>query len=805
MSKYDFKALEVAWRARWEETGLHHTPDDPRNKYYVLVMFAYPSGDIHMGHFRNYTIGDVAARYRKMKGHDVLHPFGWDAFGLPAEAAAIKRKVHPREWTLQNIETGKKTLRKMAISYDWDREVRTCEPDYYKWTQWLFLLLFQRGLAYQASSVVNWCPACRTILANEQCQDGGCWRCRGEVVKKPIGNCWFFKYTDYAERLLGDLDRLPGWPENVRLMQRNWIGKSVGCEIDFTREDGRKLTVFTTRPDTVYGVTFMVVAPEHPLASENPAPEVAEYVRRAARKTEIERTAAGEKDGVFTGKHVVNPLNGDRVPLWVADYVIAGYGTGVVMGVPAHDTRDYAFAKKYGLPVKIVISGGPEKYEDAYVGEGAMVDSGELTGTPSPGGIPAVIDYVAKKGAGRPKVNYKLKDWLISRQRYWGCPIPVIHCPKCGPQAVPEEDLPVLLPAGITDFTPRARSPLADSPEFMKAACPKCGGAARRDPDTMDTFMCSSFYLFRYCDPKNAREPWRRAEADRWTPVDLYIGGVEHACMHLLYFRFMTKVLHDAGWLKADEPVVRLFNHGMVYDAKGELMSKSRGNVVSPSEIIDRWGVDVCRLAMLFFAPSDAEIKWKEEGLVGANRFVARLWDLFDGLAPKVRGVSGPSAAYKPLRRKLHQAIARMTDACEDGLNFNTAISQIMELLNVYDEAKPDPKTDDERRALREFAEALARLLAPMAPFLGEEFWSRLGGTKSVFLSGWPAYDAAAAKADEVEIVLQVNGKVRGRFTVAADAPEAEVRARALALPAVAGRAPRKVIVVPGKLVNVVL
>ncbi len=488
--KYDFRALEEKWSRRWAEADLYRTPSPPRRKYYVLEMFAYPSGDIHMGHFRNYTIGDVAARYRMMKGDDVLHPFGWDAFGLPAEGAAIKRGIHPREWTLGNIETGKKTLRKMAISYDWDREVRTCEPDYYKWTQWLFLLLFRRGLAYQAPSVVNWCPQ-DGILANEQCQDGRCWRCGAEVVKKPIENCWFFRYSAMAERLLADLDRLPGWPESTKTAQRNWIGKSVGCEIDFDL-GGRPLSVFTTRPDTVYGVTFMVVAPEHPLASEGAAPEVKAYIERAARKSEMERTAEGEKDGVFTGKYVTNPLNGDRVPLWVADYVLAHYGTGVVMGVPAHDTRDYAFAKRYGLPVKVVISGGPEKYEDAYVGPGAMVDSGELTGTPSPDGIPRVIEYAVSKGVGRPRVNYRLKDWLISRQRYWGCPIPIVHCAKCGARPVPEKDLPVLLPAGTIDLVARGRSPLADRADFMDTACPECGGPARRDPDTMDTFMCSS-------------------------------------------------------------------------------------------------------------------------------------------------------------------------------------------------------------------------------------------------------------------------------------------------------------------------
>ena len=800
--KYDFKSLEAKWQKRWADADLYRTPDAPKKKYYVLEMFAYPSGDIHMGHFRNYSIGDAAARYRVMKGYDVLHPFGWDAFGLPAEQAAIKNKLHPGSWTRKNIETGKKTLQRMAISYDWDREVRTCEPDYYKWTQWLFLLLFKNGWAYRAPSVVNWCEE-HGILANEQVHDGRCWRCDREVLKKPIENCWFFKYSAMSERLLNDIDKLSGWPESTKTLQRNWIGKSVGCEIDFDFE-GRKLTVFTTRPDTTFGVTFVVIAPEHPLASEIATPGVKEYIKKAGQKSERERTMEGEKDGVFTGRYVTNPLNGEKAPLWVADYVLAHYGTGVVMGVPAHDTRDYAFAKKYKLPVKVVISGGPEKYEDAYVGEGKMINSGDLTGTPSPAGIPKVIDYIATRGLGQPKTNYKLKDWLISRQRYWGCPIPIIHCAKCGAQAVPEKDLPVLLP-DVSEFIPKGRSPLADQPEFMKATCPKCGGAATRDPDTMDTFMCSSYYLYRYVDAKNDREPWRKEEIRKWLPVDLYIGGAEHACMHLLYFRFIAKVLFDAGWVPTDEPVVKLFHQGMVCDKNGDIMSKSKGNAISPSEIMDQWGVDVCRLAMFFFAPSEADIKWKEEGLAGANRFVQRLWDLFEDAAPKVSGVtSGSTTACKPLRVKLHEVIRRATDACEEGLNFNTVISKTMELLNLYDQLKLDPKTDDEKRAIREVLEALAKILAPMAPFVGEEFYEMIGGKGGVFKAAWPAADPNL-KADEIEIPVQVNGKVRGKFTAAPDSSDDELKAKALALPALAGVTPKKVIVVKGRLVNVVV
>jgi leucyl-tRNA synthetase len=800
--KYDPKALEAKWQERWSRQELYHTPDAPKKKYYVLEMFAYPSGDIHMGHFRNYGIGDAVARYRMMKGEDVLHPFGWDAFGLPAENAAIKNKLQPLDWTLKNVETGKKTLQRMGISYDWDREVRTFDPSYYKWTQWLFQLLFKNGWAYRAASTVNWCEN-DGILANEQVHDGKCWRCNSEVIKKPIENTWFFKYSAMAERLLNDIDKLSGWPESTKTLQRNWIGKSVGCDIDFDL-DGKKLTVFTTRPDTTWGVSFVVIAPEHPLAAGFTAPGVQEYIRKAGQKSERDRTMEGDKDGVFSGKTVTNPLNGDKVPLWVADYVLAHYGTGVVMGVPAHDTRDYAFAKKYNLPVKIVISGGQEPYADAYVGEGKMVNSGELTGTPSPSGIPKVIEHVTKKGLGRPKVNFKLKDWLISRQRYWGCPIPIIHCPKDGAVAVPEKDLPVLLPR-VENFQPKGRSPLADHPEFMNTTCPKCGGPAQRDPDTMDTFMCSSWYLYRYLDAKNAAEPWRKSEAKTWLPVDLYIGGAEHACMHLLYFRFIAKVLFDAGWVPTDEPVVNLYHQGMVCDEKGDIMSKSKGNAISPSEIMDEWGVDVCRLAMFAFAPSDIDIKWKQDGLMGAHRLVTRLWDFFEELAPKVKGGPAKGPAYKTLRQHAHLMLKRMTAAADQPLDFNTAIAEIYKLLNAADGLKLDPKTDDEKGAVAEVLMIIAKVLAPMAPFLGEEFHEMLGGQGGVFKSAWPVFDAAAAKSDTLEIPVQVNGKLKAKFMAPADSTQDQLKATALALPELAGLTPKKVIVVPGKLVNVVV
>ncbi|MBI2933835.1 MAG: leucine--tRNA ligase [Planctomycetes bacterium] len=881
MTDYDFRALEEKWRGRWADTRLHHTADQPRRKYTVLEMFAYPSGDIHMGHFRNYTIGDVVARFKMIQGFDVLHPFGWDAFGQPAEGAAIKRgNIHPREWTIQNIETGKKTLQRMALSYDWDREIRTCEPEYYKWTQWIFLQLLKNDLAYPSSSMVNWCPKCETILADEQAA-GGCWRCGAGVVKKWIDRCWFFRYSRLAERLLKDIDKLTGWPENVRTMQRNWIGRSEGAEIDFTLDTGEKLGVFTTRPDTIYGVTFMALSPESPLAArfakENP--KVDAYIQTALRRTEAERAKA-DKDGVFSGHTVTNPFNGEKAQLWVADYVLAGYGTGVVMGVPAHDQRDFEFAKKYGIPIKVVIRppaewatatigigwipemlagtelesldqhtlaelfalslAGPDAIEtdprisllasiiqskflthpdhfaEAFVDDGVMCNSGPFNGLMNREGIQKTTELAASKGFGRAKVNYKLRDWLISRQRYWGCPIPIIHCARCGAQPVPEKDLPVVLPLDITNFVPRGRSPLADSPAFMKAACPKCGGPAERDTDTMDTFMDSSWYQFRYVDPRNDREIWRKDEITKWAPVDLYVGGVEHATGHCLYFRFITKVLHDLGWCPVDEPALRLFNHGMVLDAKGEVMSKSRGNVVSPQAIMDKYGVDVARLAMFFFAPSRDEIRWMEEGLSGAQRRVFRIWSVMKELAEKTRGFSGTpaqaalSTSYKHMRLEIHAALQKATHSFENDLQFNTVISGVDKALNAYDEAiRKPPANDDERRALREFASILTKVLAPMAPFLGEEFHEWLGGTGSVFRSDWPAVDPEALKTDTIEVPLQVNGKLRGIVTLPSGATEAQLREAALAHDAVRklleGKTPRKVIVVAGRLVNVVV
>lgn len=821
MKTYPFADIEPKWRDRWQKLGLFRADEDAEPREYILEMFAYPSGDIHMGHFRNYCIGDVVTRFRMMQGYQVLHPFGWDAFGLPAEEAAIRRGIHPREWTLNNIQTSRSTLQRMGLSYDWDREIITCLPDYYKWNQWIFIQLFKKGLAYQAESLVNWCPSCKTVLANEQVETGRCWRCHSEVTKRQLTQ-WFFKITAYAERLLEGLDRLDQWPENVRIMQRNWIGRSEGAELEFGVEgEETSFRVFTTRPDTVYGVTFMAISPEHPLARElvRGRPEekaVLDYIEQALRRPEIERaSAAREKDGVFTGRYAHNPFSGERVQLWVADYVLAGYGTGIVMGVPAHDQRDFEFARKYGIPIKVVIQpAGQELHEEemegAYEEPGVMVNSGPFDGLDSEDGIKAVTQYAEERGFGEFKVTYRLRDWLVSRQRYWGTPIPMIHCPSCGVVPVPEDELPVRLPDGILDFIPKGRSPLADVQEFVKTTCPQCQGPAERDCDTMDTFVDSSWYHLRYLDPRNDQLPFRREKAEKWMPIRLYIGGVEHATGHLLYFRFLTKILYDLGFVQVDEPVVKLFNHGMVLDEHGEVMSKSKGNVVSPSDLMDRYGVDVPRLAMLFAAPSDKEIRWSENGIRGAQRFVNRVYTAFrdfpwsdvranvDSLA--LGDLGEPDRA---LYRKLHQTIEAVTHDFQR-MEFNTAIASLMELLNVYD-AEQAASDDVKAHVLR----TVARLIAPLAPHLGEECWRLCGGTTaSVFRAAWPQHDAAAAAEEVTEVVVQINGKVRDKVLLPVGLPENELKEIILARERVqkflGGKEPRRVIVVRSKLVNVV-
>lgn len=828
---YDFKSIESKWRQYWAERGVYKTPanPDPAKKFYLLEMFAYPSGDLHIGHFRNYTVGDAFWRYQKMRGSDLMHPFGWDAFGLPAEEAAIKQKLHPRDWTSKNIATSRQTLKDLSISYDWDREVITYTPEYYKWTQWVFLQLYKKGLAYQAYSSVNWCPSCKTVLANEQVSsEGVCWRCHSQVAKRNLKQ-WFFKITDYAQKLLDGLEQLERWPESIKAMQRYWIGRSEGTEIVFqTPNPNPQIPVFTTRPDTIYGVTFMAIAPEHPLVKELTVPEqkqaVESYAARAAAKSEIDRAAAGEKDGVFTGSFAVNPLSGEQVQLWVADYVLAHYGTGVVMGVPAHDQRDFLFAKKYNIPVKVVISPKgktltTESMTEAFTEEGTMVNSAQFNGLASAEGINKISAHVEQENLGRRKVYYRLKDWLLSRQRYWGAPIPMIHCAKCGPMPVPEDRLPVLLPE-VKDYIPKGRSPLADVPEFINSKCPKCAGPAQRDPDTMDTFVCSSWYHLRYSDPTNQRKPFEPERANQWLPVDLYIGGAEHACGHLIYFRFITKVLHDLGHLKIDEPVKRLFNHGMVLDEKGEVMSKSKGNVTSPREIMDDFGIDTGRVAMFFAAPSEAEILWSKNGLIGAQRFLNRVHQLVMEIAPlpiedihDTRVIAALSE-MEEFYSRIHRSIKQVTEDVE-ALHYNTALSAIMELVNHIYETKallrhPTRSADYEsfKGLLRKAAETVVILLSPMAPHLCEELWQALGKKNGILSEKWPEHNPAALKLKQAELAIQINGKVRSRIVVASDLPEDKIKEAALAdaktREFLKGSTPKKVIVIPGRLVNIV-
>jgi leucyl-tRNA synthetase len=821
--RYDFRNIEAKWQERWEKEKLNEAPEAPDhdNKFYMLVMFAYPSGDIHMGHFRNYIIGDAVARRQMMLGKAVLHPFGWDAFGLPAERAAIQRGIHPEQWTLGNIETSRSTLQKVGISFDWSREVLSCMPDYYKWTQWMFIQLFKQGLAYRERGFVNWCPEDKTVLANEQVKDGKCERC-GTPVEKKDQVQWYFKITAYADRLIDDLDKLPGWPENVKTMQKEWIGRSHGLEVDFEIEGtGEKLPIFTTRPDTIFGVTFMAISPESSLLDRlNMEPsyraKVEEYKKLAMGRSDIERTAVTlDKDGVFTGRYAINPFNGDKIQLWVADYVLAGYGTGAVMAVPGHDERDFAFAKKYDIPVKVVIHPDAHTSLDArtmtvpYTEYGPMVNSEQFDGRAGKEAIDAVSEHAAQKGFGRRKVNYKLKDWSISRQRYWGCPIPIIHCEKCGAVPVPDKDLPVVLPH-VDNYQPKGRSPLADVPEFINTTCPKCGGKAERDPDTMDTFVCSSWYFLRYIDPKNDKEPFRKDLANRWMPIDLYVGGITHATGHLIYFRFFTKFLHDIGWLNCEEPATRLFNHGMVMDAKGEVMSKSKGNVVSPIGLMEARGIDVTRLGMFFTAPSEKEVLWNSDTLTGVEKFV------LNKMYPIIRAYRGSRPDLKchfkqdqldgyerSIYVKLNQTIKKVSDSI-DRLQFNTAISAVMELVRDFEPEKISRDELSDQIVLKSI-----QLIAPMAPHLAEELWELAGFCDSVFKSGWPTHDPEAIVGDTIEVAVQVNGKLRDSIQIPADSDQAGVEAVAFASPKVqsftAGKQIIKKVYVPGRLLNIVI
>lgn len=837
---YEPHDIEEKWQSVWDAEGLYSVTEDPdKPKKYVLEMFPYPSGDIHMGHVRNYSIGDVIARYSTMRGMNVLHPIGWDSFGLPAENAAIKSNTHPAAWTYANIEKQAASFRRMGFSYDWDRRLASSDEEYYRWGQWIFIKFWERGLVERKSSPVNWCPDCKTVLANEQViGEGVCWRCKSTVVKRELEQ-WYFKITEYAQELLDDLDELPGWPERVKAMQANWIGRSEGAEVEFTLcgADGEptdeRITVFTTRPDTLFGCTFFLLAPEHPLVHElvhgtEYAPAVIEVVEKAAKETAIDRSSTEkEKVGAFTGRFVVNPVNGEKVPVWVADYVLMEYGTGAVMAVPCGDQRDFEFARTYGLPIPPVVvteddplyeqlRDQPERlvtdvdWEIAHADEGIMVQSGPFTGTPTGKGgegVRKIIAWLEERGQGRASINFRLRDWLISRQRYWGNPIPAIHCPVCGLVPVPEEQLPVVLPMDV-DVT--KGETLADHPEFYTTICPVCGGPARRETDTMDTFTCSSWYYLRYCDARNDSAIWEKEKADYWMPVDQYIGGIEHAILHLLYSRFFTKVFRDLGIVDFAEPFTNLLTQGMV-KLDGFTMSKSRGNVVPPDEMIERYGADALRAYILFMAPPDKDLEWSQEGLEGMHRFLGRAWRYVAEVAEEPG--TGPEGAdddsTKTLRRERHRVVGKVEGDIER-FQFNTALSAMMELLNAATDHRRLVKPEFRDAVLeREVAETLVLLLAPYVPHMAEELWREvLGHEESVHRVSWPTWDSDAAAAEKVEVAVQVNGKVRARLVVDANASEDVVREAALALPKVAehiaGKSVRKVVFVPGKLVSIV-
>ena len=823
--KYAPHDIEAKWQKYWEENKTFKVEmDKDKPKSYVLEMFPYPSGNLHMGHVRNYSIGDVIARFRTMKGFNVLHPMGWDSFGMPAENAAIKHNIPPKKWTLENIANMTRQLKALGLSYDWDREVTTCKEDYYKWTQWFFELFYKRGLAVKKESAVNWCDTCNTVLANEQVIDGKCWRCDHEVVKKDLSQ-WFFKITDYADELLKDLDLLPGWPERVKTMQHNWIGRSEGLEFSFEIPAlNDTVAVYTTRPDTAYGVTFMALAAEHPLIKKicenNPkADEINAFCERVRNQSEIERTSSeSEKEGVFTGVYCINPFTGRKVEIWVTNYVLYDYGTGAVMGVPTGDQRDWMFADKYGIEKIVTICpiGKELKLEEmtcAYEEkEGMLVNSGEFTGMEMHKAMSAIMDKAEAEGFGKRRVNYRLRDWLISRQRYWGAPIPIIYCPHCGEVLVPEDQLPVRLPEDVS-FTAGAKSPLATSEEFVHCKCPKCGADATRETDTMDTFLCSSWYYLRYTDAHNDKMPFDKDVNNYWGPVDQYIGGIEHAILHLLYSRFFVKVLRDAGLVDYDEPFSNLLTQGMVIK-DGAKMSKSLGNVVSPEEILSKYGADTARLFILFAAPPERELEWSDQGVEGSFRFLNRIWRIVQAfeavLAQKVTeyDYSNLSEADKDLRRVLHSSIKKVTNDVETRFNFNTAISTMMELVNAlyaYKEAAKEPNAG----LIYEAISDLIKMMSPFVPHITEELWrGAIDPNSSVHEQSWPECDEEALKVDNVEIVLQVNGKVRGRLTVPAEATKEELEKIAMAdanVQAHIGDATvRKVICVPGRLVNIV-
>ena len=816
---YEFEKIERKWQEKWDaEKTFKVTQDSSKPKYYTLEMFPYPSGNLHMGHVRNYSIGDVVARFKKMQGFNVLHPMGWDSFGLPAENAAIKNGANPKDWTLSNIDNMRDQLKSMGISYDWDREVATCKQDYYKWTQWMFLQLYKNDLAYKKKSYVNWCPSCQTVLANEQVVNGKCERCKSEVGKKDLEQ-WFFSITKYADRLLSDIDKLKGWPEKVKTMQANWIGKSKGAEVNF-KVDGmdKTLTVYTTRPDTIYGVSFMVIAPESPVVEElikgsETEKECRDFIHRMQFIKDIDRASTDvPKEGVFTGRYVINPLTEKKVPLYLANYVLMDYGTGVVMAVPAHDQRDFDFARKYNLPIDVVISPdgsdiSGDSLDAAFEAEGIMINSGDFNGMNNREALPKMIDYMAKKGIGETKVNFRLRDWLISRQRYWGAPIPIIYCEDCGAVPVDESDLPVILPEDV-EFTGLGKSPLTTSESFKNAPCPKCGKMGTREMDTMDTFVCSSWYFLRCCDPHNTELPFDKDIADYWMNVDQYIGGVEHAILHLLYARFFTKALHDLGYISCDEPFENLLTQGMVLK-DGTKMSKSLGNVVSPEEIINKYGADTARLFILFAAPPERDLEWSDTAVEGSYRFLNRVFKYITDNKEKIDfnseyDVSLLTSEDKNLRYVLNYSIKKATDDISIRFNFNTAISCIMELVNAL-----YAYNGNNNALISEASKALIIMLAPFVPHITEELWEIAGGKDSVHEQSWVSYDEKALVKDEVEIVVQINGKVKDKMMISTGLSDDEIKEAALGNEKIAeftqGKQVLKVIVVKGKLVNIVV
>jgi leucyl-tRNA synthetase len=825
---YDFEAIETKWQKRWANAGAFEVKEDSKKpEYYCLPMLPYPSGKIHMGHVRNYSIVDVVARFKSMRGFNVLHPIGWDALGLPAENAALKHGAHPEEWTRNNIAHMKLQLQRLGFAYDWKREIATCDASYYRWNQWFFIQMWKRGLAFRKKAGVNWCGDCQTVLANEQVVGGLCWRCDGEVVERELEQ-WFLKTTEYAEELLEGMELLGGWPERVLTMQRNWIGKSEGAEVDFplesseygTREE--PIRVFTTRIDTIFGASFVVLAPEHPLtAALTPDnPELSAYVEKAKSQAKETRLSEDlERTGIPTGRYAINPFTKEKVPIWVADYVLMDYGTGAIMAVPAHDERDFEFAKKYNLPIPIVIQPSDstlkaETLDAAYVEYGTVVDSGEFTGLPSKEAIPAMTRFAEEHRFGSKTITYRLRDWGISRQRYWGTPIPMIHCERCGTLPVPEEDLPVLLPTNI-QITGKGESPLANHAAFVETKCHECGESARRETDTMDTFVDSSWYFYRYTDPGNDVAPFDPEIAKYWFPIDLYIGGIEHAILHLIYSRFWTKMMRDIGLLEIDEPAIRLLSQGMVLK-DGSAMSKSKGNVVEPDEVVGRHGADTLRLYVLFEAPPEKEIDWTDQRLEGPSRFLQRIWRLVDQEIESLREAAPAEGGEtwndreSSLRRKTHQTIMRVTRDVEERLHLNTAIAAIMELTNeIYRFLEPRTERVETWTVLREAVEAIIVLLNPFAPHITEEMWEMLGNKKRLTATPWPSYDPAIASQEEVTLVIQVNGKIRSRISVPADMDEEQIRERALEderIESLAeGKTIQRVIVVPHRLVNVVV